>query len=94
MFDKISDALKFLGFDYCQKPGQRKNQFSPPKVILVTKEKGCLVAAFSCLCIQHYFFAGAAGVGVPGLGALVPSTGSTLISSTSKMSVELPGILF
>ena len=63
-------------------------------VIEVTKEKGCIDAAFPCMDRLNYFFGAGAGAGVPGFGLPVPSTGSTLMSSTSNMSVELPGILF
>jgi hypothetical protein len=42
----------------------------------------------------HYFLIGDPGAGAAGLAVAVPSTGSTLMSSTSNIKAEFPGILF
>jgi hypothetical protein len=66
---------------------------SSSTVIFVTNEKGCLGSLLN-LEKYFYFLAGALGAGAAGFAAPVPSTGSTLINSTSKIRAELPGILF
>jgi hypothetical protein len=91
MCAKFNDVMSCLVFDNYQNTAQRKDAVTKCTVINVTKQKGRFGRPFYGVCFL-YFFAGAAGAA--GFALPAPSTGSTLINSTSKIKAELPGILF